>query len=57
MKRSLVNILILVLLLAGLLIATEDICRAYLNSNAKIIFSSDTDEPNEPEPEPEPEAF
>ena len=56
MKRPLRNTLILIVLLAGLLIAGERICQAVVGSNATIVNFSDID-PNEPELELEPEVI
>jgi hypothetical protein len=54
MKRPLINILIFVVLLAGLLIVSVHVSQAADGSNVVTVNYYDTD-PNEPEPEPEPE--
>jgi len=54
MKRSLINILIFVVLLAGLLIAGVHVSQAAVGSDVLTVNYDETD-PNEPEPEPEPE--
>jgi hypothetical protein len=70
MKRPLINILIFVVLLAGLLIAGIHVSQAAVGSNPSttlgtgvwtVNYDEDEDEddtdPNEPAPEPEPEVF
>lgn len=68
MKRPLINILIFVVLLAGLLIAGVHVSQASVGSNSSttlgtgvwtVNYDEDEDDtdPNEPEPEPEPEIF
>ena len=68
MKRPLINILIFVVLLAGLLIASIHVSQAAVGSNPSttlgtgvwtVNYDEDEDDtdPNEPEPEPEPEVF
>jgi len=54
MKRPLINILIFVVLLAGLLIAGVHVSQAAVGSDVWTVNCDETD-PNEPEPEPEPE--
>ena len=54
MKRPLANILILVLLLAGLLMVGQQISQAALVSvGSSHCFIADSNDPNDPEPEPE----
>ena len=66
MKRPLINILIFVVLLAGLLIAGIHVSQAAVGSNPSttlgtgvwtVNYDEDDTDPNEPEPEPEPEVF